>query len=230
MLGEGCSLASSTAAATENRKVQERKVASGLAKPNTDTKNNLAYGELGFMGVAVILEQMRLACKELREGGIFVDIGSGSGKCCIAAALLHDFSVVRGIEIAAPLHKLAVEQVAPRYREMAGGEGKTEVHFQCGDLTKPEVNWDDADLVLCNCAVFGEELMGELCKKTLNMKKGALFATSTRTLMPEICDGVWEPVCAFKVNMMFGLISAASGGDDDTITSEDVVYLHRKTA
>ena len=73
--------------------------------------------------------------------------------------------------------------------------------------------------------------MSELCKKTLRMKKGSLFATSTRTLMPEICGEVWENVCAFKVNMMFGLISeSAAGKGDDTITSEDVVYLHRKIA
>jgi len=68
MQGPGCSLAASTAAATANRKAVEKAVALGRDAASTDTKNALAYGELGFMGVAVILEQMRLACHGIAIG------------------------------------------------------------------------------------------------------------------------------------------------------------------
>ena len=39
--------------------------------------------------------------------GVFVDLGSGSGKACLAAQLLHPFEKVVGIETIQCLHDFA---------------------------------------------------------------------------------------------------------------------------
>ena len=48
-----------------------------------------------------------VGCRE--SGGIFYDIGSGTGKPALAAALLHDFDQVNGIEILDGLYRISLE-------------------------------------------------------------------------------------------------------------------------
>lgn len=54
-----------------------------------------------------------------KPGGVFVDLGSGTGKACIAAALLHPFEAVRGIETLEGLHRFAIDAIHPRYESIA---------------------------------------------------------------------------------------------------------------
>lgn len=51
------------------------------------------------MTLAKILEKIDERWNAMPEGGTFVDLGSGLGKVCFGAALLHPFSKVLGIEI-----------------------------------------------------------------------------------------------------------------------------------
>ena len=44
-----------------------------------------------------------------KPGGVFVDIGSGQGKACLAAALMHPFDRVVGIELLMSLNELSLE-------------------------------------------------------------------------------------------------------------------------
>lgn len=41
-------------------------------------------------------------------GGAFYDLGSGTGKAVLAAALLHDFDECKGIEIADSLYDVSM--------------------------------------------------------------------------------------------------------------------------
>ena len=43
------------------------------------------------------------------RGGIFYDLGSGTGKAVIAAALMHNFAVCCGIELLEGLHTISLE-------------------------------------------------------------------------------------------------------------------------
>jgi hypothetical protein len=43
-----------------------------------------------------------------QAGGVFYDLGSGTGKVVLAAALLHSFSACCGIELLAGLHEVAL--------------------------------------------------------------------------------------------------------------------------
>ena len=58
------------------------------------------YGEISFESFGSCLEKIRKRYGGLKEkGGRFYDLGSGSGKPVFAAALLHDFEKVIGIEV-----------------------------------------------------------------------------------------------------------------------------------
>jgi hypothetical protein len=65
-------------------------------------KNNYGKPYVGASGEDGILQ---------RRGGYFYDLGCGTGKCLVAAALMHDFDICCGIEILEGLFTAAVEIV-----------------------------------------------------------------------------------------------------------------------
>ena len=67
---------------------------------------NLTYGEVNFESLSLAL------CRhvEMRDKKVFYDVGSGSGRGCFTAALIHDFEKIGGIEVIPGLHEAAVTQ------------------------------------------------------------------------------------------------------------------------
>ena len=65
------------------------------------SEGSFTYGEIDFLSFAEIfmIVAKKYAPCNLWEGGVFYDLGSGSGKACLAAALLWPFDVCRGIEL-----------------------------------------------------------------------------------------------------------------------------------
>eukprot|EP00746_Dinoflagellata_sp_MGD_P162514 gnl/MRDRNA2_/MRDRNA2_90106_c0_seq1.p1 gnl/MRDRNA2_/MRDRNA2_90106_c0~~gnl/MRDRNA2_/MRDRNA2_90106_c0_seq1.p1 ORF type:complete len:267 (+),score=93.89 gnl/MRDRNA2_/MRDRNA2_90106_c0_seq1:179-979(+) len=69
---------------------------------------NLTYAELDIATVHSILNLLKREYGPLYVGdGTFIDLGSGVGKAAVAAALLHPFKKVVGIECIDPLSKVA---------------------------------------------------------------------------------------------------------------------------
>lgn len=66
----------------------------------------LTYGEIMFEPFAMTFRKIRHLYGGLQKaGGKFVDLGSGSGKPIFAAALLHDWDELLGIEVCFVAHK-----------------------------------------------------------------------------------------------------------------------------
>ena len=78
--------------------VKKGKAASTSERIETNNKaSTLVYGEISFNSFAVAMEKVKNKYGGLsKPGGIFYDIGAGTGKPALAAALLHDFDEVRG--------------------------------------------------------------------------------------------------------------------------------------
>lgn len=57
---------------------------------------SLIYGEVGFHSFGLCLWGDLM---KLKPGGVFYDLGSGTGRAVIAATYLHDFEKLVGIEI-----------------------------------------------------------------------------------------------------------------------------------
>lgn len=67
---------------------------------------SLIYGEVYFDSFVAIL-----AAAEPKARDIFCDLGSGTGKAVIAAALLHNFAMCIGIEILPALYQTSLEKL-----------------------------------------------------------------------------------------------------------------------
>ena len=149
-------------------------------------KGTLVYGEIHFKTYALTFEKIKRLYNGLQSpGGIYYDIGSGSGKPVFASVLLHEFSSAIGIEILSGLHKVSLEmlekwQESKESLDVSERTKETTINFVRGDITK--YDWSDGDVCFANSTCFSSELMAQLAETAKRMKPGSFFITFTRRL------------------------------------------------
>jgi predicted RNA methylase len=100
---------------------------------------SLIYGEVSYSSFIRTLRSLDLA-----PGGVFVDLGAGSGKPCIAAALVGGFREIVGIETLGSLCSIAQGAVA-RYAALQratfsiGARSTPSVRILHGSFLDPKV-------------------------------------------------------------------------------------------
>jgi len=165
--------------------------------------STLVYGEIRFDPYAVTIEKIKKWYGGLQQpGGIYYDIGSGTGKPTFAAALLHDFDKAYGVEILEGLHKISVsllerwnKAIRPQLSE---AKQKTDIKFICGDAIA--YDFSDADLCFANSTCFDSKLMQQLAQAAQKMKKGSFFITFTK----ELPSTAWKVLESERHNMSWG--------------------------
>ena len=150
----------------------------------------LTYGEIEFGSFATAFEKIKRIYGIpgvgttppggiLQEpGGKFYDIGSGTGKPALAAAFLHPFEFVGGVELLPSLHEVSF-QLADAFRVkghaslVADGQTRTTaVSFILGDATDLAVlDWSDGDVLFANSTCFNDTLMTNVAKAAESLKK-----------------------------------------------------------
>jgi Histone methylation protein DOT1 len=146
---------------------------------------NLVYGEVSFesLGIAMV------KCMDFAPGGIFCDVGSGTGRAVFAAALLHDFDEIHGVEIMRGLHDAAEKVYTKWDREfipkLYNGDHKAapKIVFHCADLNKHD--WSKSTFVFANSTCFDDRLMRQLSERAENLSSGAQFISLTKKLRSE---------------------------------------------
>ena len=148
--------------------------------------STLVYGEIKFEPFAVAFQKIRQLYGGLqRRGGVFVDVGAGTGKPAFAAALLHDWDSCRGVEILSGLHGASLE-LLKRWRSdevqvlLTDAQREIAFDFVLGDARK--VEWSGADCLFMNSTCFDEPLMVELASVADNMRVGSFAVTFTKRL------------------------------------------------
>ncbi|KAJ1458143.1 S-adenosyl-L-methionine-dependent methyltransferase [Pelagophyceae sp. CCMP2097] len=145
---------------------------------------SLSYSEVGFDDISnlfKILYQHGLA----PAGGVFLDVGSGVGRCAFAAALFCDFNRCIGFEILQDLQAFARESVLPRWLAVTAPQLEdpkrgTDFIFECGDASK--LPWGDASVVFMNSTTFDAKLMAALAEKAEGLSPETPVVTFTRQL------------------------------------------------
>lgn len=151
---------------------------------------SFVYGEIAFAPFRSVLDKLKRWHHILpKPGGVFLDIGSGSGKAVFAAALLHDFDACFGIEVleqlvgisTAVLHKWE-KQLRP---SLPMQKRRTRITFTLGDAAT--CDWPAqaaaADLVFINSTCFSERLRRDLATRlAVVLKPGAVVITATHAL------------------------------------------------
>lgn len=144
----------------------------------------LTYGEIGMTDFAAYLFKLRKYGALTAEGGDFYDLGSGCGRCCFVAALIHEFDLCCGIEILPGLHDLSC-MALERYNEvlqpaLEDERRRAKVKFVCDDFLS--VDWSSGDIVFANSTCFSDGLMLGIAKQAELLKPGAIFITVSMPL------------------------------------------------
>lgn len=93
-------------------------------------------------------------------GGVFYDLGSGTGKALFAARLVCDFSRCIGIEILQALHKQAaaiVHKYNEEFRDMLSAGMQQTANVYVGSFL--DFDWSDGDVVFANSTCYDDALM-----------------------------------------------------------------------
>jgi precorrin-6B methylase 2 len=121
----------------------------------------LTYGEVEFVYAVQLLDLVKPAASE-----VFVDLGCGTGKCVVTAALVYpQLAEARGIELLKPLY----ESCRDTLQSLPAGAAATRVVE--GDIS--EVEWTDADIVYTASVCFSQSLLDYIAHTADQLKQGS---------------------------------------------------------
>jgi SAM-dependent methyltransferase len=140
---------------------------------NCESKD-FTYGEVEL---GTFSDLLKIA--KAKEGDIFYDLGSGSGKAVVTAALSCSFSKIYGVEILEGLYKLSKE-ICGEMKTLLTHNLKTEIEMINSNFF--DVDFFDADIVYISSTCFSDDTMEQLEKKFLNLKPGARVIMLTKGL------------------------------------------------
>lgn len=177
-------------------------------------ENHLTYGECDIIQMLDILNEVREHYGPLyKNQGTFLDLGSGSGKACIAAGLLHPFQKCIGIEQLGCLDTFA-KAALEKYKEepFPDGEVKPEIEFMKGDFVaemdsriKPLAKEVCVCLAVATC--YGEPQLKAMGQLANAMSEDSVFISFTQ-MLPDFAtnnnDGPWTLLLSKKTTMTWG--------------------------
>jgi len=171
--------ASTTADVAKMASINER-------RENELQDKSLTYSELDISVLHQVLNTLKTSYGPLfAQKGLFVDLGSGTGKACIAAALLHPFEKVIGIETVQCLSDLAntaltaynerqpTEEGLPRNPEVQLIKGDFVADFEA--LLDPLAEQIVVCLAVATC--YGPDQLQAMANLANKMPDGSLFVT-----------------------------------------------------
>jgi SAM-dependent methyltransferase len=146
-------------------------------KELSDDKS-LIYGEVDFNSFVKVLQKLGLP-----PGGLFYDLGSGSGRAVFAARFTQDFKKCVGIEVLeglATASQAVVEKHEKWFRQYLDMTQPQEVEMIQGSIL--DYDWSDGDVCFANSTCFDDRLMQDLSAKAESLRPGAYFVTFTKPL------------------------------------------------
>lgn len=162
---------------------------------------SLTHGEISFHGIYNIFQKLRSLGFIETFGGIFVDIGSGSGKAVFSASLCHNFQATYGIEILSSLYKIS-QKANSNWMEirlnMSQAKRATNLSFHIGDALL--LDWSNGDVVFINSTCFDKTMMQQFGKLAGRLKYGSYVITVTFKLPSK----VFELLSSFEAEFSWG--------------------------
>lgn len=175
-------------------------------------RTSFTYGEVDFISLGETIEII-----QSHHGPIptcaFYDLGSGSGKGVISAALLYPFSKCVGIELLKSLFdisldfKLSYEQTRLSLIESHSDiwSSLPDIEFIHSDMF--ETGWSDAGFIFANSTCFDQSMMDRI--SAAPAQPGTWAVTLTKHLMQP-----WAVLQSFRKSMSWG---------------DATVYIHQRS-
>jgi hypothetical protein len=151
--------------------------------------DSLVYGEINLSGFCQLLQELCHSSDDAVDdgsdgGGIFYDLGSGSGRAVFAARFVGDYATCVGVELLPNLHQMAksVQSLYKfQYRHKLQWQ---EVQFECSDLR--HYDWSDGTVVYAPNLLFDQPLLDYITSTALQLKVGSyLISLKKLTFEPE---------------------------------------------
>lgn len=168
--------------------------------------STLVYGEIEFMPFGVALRKLSTRYG-MGPGGVFYDIGHGTGKPVLAAQLCHPFDKVGGVEIMATLFKRSEaalahwnQNVVPQLPLPLKETKIVMAHGDCLDFSV--LDWSDATVLFANSTCFGSEFTKLVAQKAEVCRKGTFFINFTNPIARH--SGCWTTLEAANYSMSWG--------------------------
>lgn len=206
--------------------IDERK-AKATEEVAWNADQSLTYSELDFSTVNNLITMLKNQHTRLYAGaGIFLDLGSGCGKACVAAALSHQFEKVIGVETIGCLDEFA-QKANEKYKEvvLAGDPApeKAEIQFIKDDfvanlaaIVEPFASQIAVCMAVATC--FGDEQMKALATLADKMSDNSLFVTFSQKLPDALLGGDKKlPQERFRDNLKIQLAKRGTDPSDVTI-------------
>ena len=134
-----------------------------------ESGGHMAYGELTIRGVRELRPRL-----EPRSGDVFYDLGSGTGRCVLQAALEWPVDRAVGVELSASRNDIGIAalcRAAPSLRERTS--------LRADDMIACP-GCEDATLVYCASLLFEDEFMGRLGRRLEELPRLRRVATLRR--------------------------------------------------
>lgn len=175
--------------------------------------STLTYGEVDFVSIGEIFAAINNRYGGIPKGGKFYDLGSGTGKGVVAAALLHNFEECIGIELLQGLYGISCSlknKYDSEFPKIAGEnpdlfESVPKVTMIQGDIL--EDIWKDASFIFGNSTCFDDYMMETI--GSVEVAPGTLAISLTKPFS----SGHWHILEKTKKRMSWG---------------EATVYIQRK--
>jgi hypothetical protein len=150
--------------------------ASKTARTNLNLLSDsaLTYGEVEFNSFEEIIQLAKP-----KKGEVFYDLGSGTGKPVIIAALCFDFSACKGIELLEPLYTLSIQVQKELYTHIDINQ-LPEIAFYHQDFIQDD--FSSANIVFINATCFPAELWEKLIQKFNAMPKGLRIIINSKRI------------------------------------------------
>ena len=132
--------------------------------------------------MAYIYEYIKHSFNTINDG-IFLDLGSGTGKPVISMSLMHKFKKLTGVEFLQNLVKLS-QQIKETYnktinekieknKKLFNFETPNIVEFVQGDFFKR--SWEDASIIFANSTCFSLDMINKIAEKLIRNVKVELL-------------------------------------------------------
>lgn len=170
-----------------------------LSKQTRDEMNiqddSFIYGEIDPQSLLNLIE---IANPKSNE--VFYDLGSGSGRAAISAALCFDFAEVVGIEFLPSLYLLSQNQWS--MIQAAQNIKDVNLSFVCGDYYDLDIS--GADIIFFNATACRGERWEKILTKFKELPVGTRLILTTH----RIKDGMFESLYEGLQLMSWGMNSA----------------------
>jgi hypothetical protein len=142
--------------------------------------DSLLYGEIDFESFVAALSLV-----SPKDSDIFYDLGAGTGKACLTAALVFKLTSIHGVEILSSLHA-----ESQRILKRAPPSLQKSIHFVNADFLAVDIT--SADILFINATAFLGEYWDNIVDYLSNhLRKGTRLIVTSKSL-PSPCFTLYK--------------------------------------